>query len=132
VYNVSARIRYSSVSIEMGWTPGVRFLGGARDFSLLHSVQTGSRAHPVSYPVGTGALSSEVNRPGRETHHSPPSGAEVKNGGAIPPLPIRLHGVVLNYTGTTLPLPYNVSARCENSERTDHYPNGGRLHACRH
>jgi hypothetical protein len=27
-----------------------------------------------------------VKRPGHETDHSPPSGAEVKNGGAIPPL----------------------------------------------
>jgi hypothetical protein len=26
-------------------------------FSLLHSVQTGSGAHPASYPTGTGALS---------------------------------------------------------------------------
>jgi hypothetical protein len=27
---------------------------GARDFSLLHRIQTGSGAHPASYPVGTG------------------------------------------------------------------------------
>jgi hypothetical protein len=32
---------------------GVRVPVGAR-FSLLHVVQTGSGAHPVSYPVGTG------------------------------------------------------------------------------
>jgi hypothetical protein len=25
-----------------------------QDFSLLHSVQTGSGAHPASYPMGTG------------------------------------------------------------------------------
>jgi hypothetical protein len=35
------------------WTAGVRFLAGARDFSLLHSVQTGSGAHPASCPMGT-------------------------------------------------------------------------------
>jgi hypothetical protein len=28
--------------------------GRSRDFSLLHSVQTGSGAHPASYPRGTG------------------------------------------------------------------------------
>jgi hypothetical protein len=28
-----------------------------------------------------------VKRPEREADHSPPSSAEVKNGGAIPPLP---------------------------------------------
>jgi hypothetical protein len=32
----------------------VRFLAGARDLYLLHSVQTGSGAHPASYPMGTG------------------------------------------------------------------------------
>jgi hypothetical protein len=33
---------------------------------------------------------------GHEVHHSPPSTAKVKNGGTIPPLPIGLHGIVLN------------------------------------
>jgi hypothetical protein len=32
---------------------GVRFPMG-QEFSLLHFVQTGSRAHPASYPMGTG------------------------------------------------------------------------------
>jgi hypothetical protein len=41
--------------------------------------------HRVAYPVGTGALSSRVKRPGLETDHSP-SSAEVKNGGTVPPL----------------------------------------------
>jgi hypothetical protein len=51
-------------------------------FSLLHSVQTGSGAHPASYPMCTG-----VKRLGREADHLNPSSAEVKNGGAIPPFP---------------------------------------------
>jgi hypothetical protein len=38
----------------MGWTAGVRVLAEVRYFSLLHSVQTGSGALPVSYPMGTG------------------------------------------------------------------------------
>jgi hypothetical protein len=41
------------------------------------------------------ALSPGVKRLGH-AHRSPPSSSEVKNGGAIPPLPIHLHGVVLN------------------------------------
>jgi hypothetical protein len=67
-------------------------------------METGSRTHPASYPVGTGADFPEIKRPGREADHSPPSSAEVKNGGAIPPLPMRVHGRVLNHlsTGTTL------------------------------
>jgi hypothetical protein len=34
-----------------------------------------------------GAFSLWVKRPGSEADHSPPSSAEVKNGGVIPPLP---------------------------------------------
>jgi hypothetical protein len=43
-----------------------------------------------------GVLSSGIKRPGREADHCPPFNAEVKNDGAIPPLPIRLYGVMLN------------------------------------
>jgi hypothetical protein len=32
----------------------VRFLAGAKYFSLLYSVRTGSEAHPASYPMSTG------------------------------------------------------------------------------
>jgi hypothetical protein len=35
-----------------------------------------------------GALSPGVKRQGREADHSPPSSAGVKNGGAVPPLPL--------------------------------------------
>jgi hypothetical protein len=37
----------------MGWTAQVRF-PAAKDFCLLHSIQTSSGAHPVFYPMGTG------------------------------------------------------------------------------
>jgi hypothetical protein len=63
----------------------VSFLARARDFSLLHRGQTGSGAHSASYPMGTGGDSRGIKRPGREANHSP-SSAEVKNGGATPPL----------------------------------------------
>jgi hypothetical protein len=68
--------RDSSVGIEMGY----ELDGWGRfDFSLLHSVQTVSGAHPASYPTGTvgsflGGKSAE-----READHSPPSSAEAKN-----------------------------------------------------
>jgi hypothetical protein len=57
-----------------------------RDFSLLHSVQTGSGAPPAYYTVGVGRFFPGVKLLGREAEHSPPSRAEVKNGGVIPPL----------------------------------------------
>jgi hypothetical protein len=58
----------------------------ARDFSLLHRVQTGSRAHLASYTMGTGVLSPGIKRQVRDINHSPPSSAEVKNCGSITPL----------------------------------------------
>jgi hypothetical protein len=80
-----------------GYTAGVRFPTGARDFSLVHSVQTGSATPSALYIMGTGgSLSVSVKRPGREADQSLPSSTEIKNGRAIPPLPIRVHGVVLN------------------------------------
>jgi hypothetical protein len=62
----------------MGWTARIRFPVGAKDISLLHSVQTGPGIHPDSNPRG-------LKWPGCEADHSPPSIAEVKNDGAIPP-----------------------------------------------
>jgi hypothetical protein len=56
---------------------------------LHHSIQTASGSHPISYPMGTGgAVSIRVKQFGREAGHSLQSIAEVKNGGAIPPLPL--------------------------------------------
>jgi hypothetical protein len=46
--------------------------------------------------MGTGAISNGVKRRGREADHSHPSSAEVKNGGAVTPLPHSPHGIVLN------------------------------------
>jgi hypothetical protein len=57
-----------------------------RDFHPLDSVHTGSGAYPASYPVSTAASFPGLERPECEAEHSP-SSVEVKNGGAIPPLP---------------------------------------------
>jgi hypothetical protein len=40
--------------------------------------------------MGIGSFSQKIKRPGREADYSPPSIAEVNNGGAIPPLPDNL------------------------------------------
>jgi hypothetical protein len=48
----------------------------------MHNIQTGSGAQLTSYSIDT-----EVSFPWSEFNHSPPSSAEVKNGGAVPPLP---------------------------------------------
>jgi hypothetical protein len=85
---------YSS-GLRAGWSE-VRVPAVAGNFSLHHRVQNGSEALPSSYPMGTGALSLGVKRPGREANHSPPSSAEVKNAWSCTSTPpICLHGVVL-------------------------------------
>jgi hypothetical protein len=43
-----------------------------------------------------GVISPGEKRPGLEADNSPPSCTTVKNGGVIPPFPVRHHGVVLN------------------------------------
>jgi hypothetical protein len=52
---------------------GIRYPAGAKDFSSILCVQTGSGAHPASYPMGTG----DKARPGRDADHSSPYSAEV-------------------------------------------------------
>jgi hypothetical protein len=50
------------------------------EFPLLHVAQPGSGAHPPSYSIGTGHSIPGVKcGEGRETEHSPPTSAEIKN-----------------------------------------------------
>jgi hypothetical protein len=58
--------------------------GRGKIFFILHIVHTGSGTHPASYPMST---VEGVKRPASAADHSPPSGAKVKNGKAISPLP---------------------------------------------
>jgi hypothetical protein len=82
---VLTRSRISSGSIVSDYglndrAIGVRSPAGAKDFSSIFCVQTGSGAHPVSCPMGTGGpIPRGKARPGRDTDHSSPSSAEVEN-----------------------------------------------------
>jgi hypothetical protein len=59
---------------------GVRSPAGAKDFSSILCVQTGSGAHPASCPmVPGGPFPGGKARPGRDADHSPQSSAEVGN-----------------------------------------------------
>jgi hypothetical protein len=72
----------SAVGIAIGYWLGDRGFGVrvpvGQEFSLLQIVKTGTGANPTSYPMGTGALSPRVKRPGREADYSFPASAEVK------------------------------------------------------
>jgi hypothetical protein len=71
----------------MGWMARVLFSVGARDFSLLQDVQTGSGPHNLLCNGYHGLFSGRVTWPNPEADHSPPSSAEIKNGGdALSPL----------------------------------------------
>jgi hypothetical protein len=71
---------------ECHWMALVQFLP-VQDFSLLHTVQTtlGPTQPPIQWVLG--ALSPGIKQRGCEANQSHPSSAEVKKGGAIPPLP---------------------------------------------
>jgi hypothetical protein len=67
---------------------GLRARRPWQEICLFSTVsKTGSGLYSASCPVGTGCSLPGVKRPGREAGHSPLSRTEVKNGGAIPPLP---------------------------------------------
>jgi hypothetical protein len=73
----------------------VRSPKGAEDFSSSPCDQTGSEAHPASYPMGTGSpFPGGKAGSVRDGDHSPHLVAEVKNEQELYLLsPMRLHGV---------------------------------------
>jgi hypothetical protein len=79
----------SSVGIATGYRLGGR--GSIPDrgqiflFSTASKPAIGPTQPPTQYAAGD--PSPEIKRPGREAEHPPQSSVEVKNGGAIPPLP---------------------------------------------
>jgi hypothetical protein len=65
----------------------VRFFAGARDLSLLHSVQPDYGAHLFSHVMGTGGFLPKVKQLGHEADNSPIYRVKIKNAGAIRLLP---------------------------------------------
>jgi hypothetical protein len=64
----------------------VRSPAGCRGSFLVPSTQISSAVHPTSYPVCARDYSPGRKAVGHEADHSPPSSAEVQNGGGTPPL----------------------------------------------
>jgi hypothetical protein len=77
---------------------------------LPYSTASRPALGPTQAPIqwAPGALSSGVKRPRHESDHSPTSNAEVKNGGAILPLPhtSSCHSAYLIKHRDSLPLPF--------------------------
>jgi hypothetical protein len=86
----------SLVGTATGWMAEKMRLDSRRGqvlflFIIASILALGLIQHPILWAVGS--LAPVVERHGREVDHSPPSLTKVKNGGAIPLFPIRLHGV---------------------------------------
>jgi hypothetical protein len=71
------------------WAAQLGFLSQQKQEIFLYSTASRPALEPTHSPFQCvpGALSLGIKQPRREADHSPPSSAEVKNGGAIPPLP---------------------------------------------
>lgn len=78
----------SPIGIAKGYVLGGRGStpGKENKFSVLHSVETGFAAHPASYAMNTGAFPPGIKRLKVESDHSPPSSAEFKRDGVVPPI----------------------------------------------
>jgi hypothetical protein len=112
--------QWYSAGLWAGWL-GVRVPARAGNFSLHHSFQTGSGAHPTSYPM---AFSLGVKRQEREADHSPPSSAEVKNAwNCTSTTPIRLN--VVNAQGKIYL--YLMSISFWDTEKLKKYQTQGRV-----
>jgi hypothetical protein len=82
------RSRDSSVVIVTGY--GLHSRGSNPEKGkIFFSTRSIPVLRPTQSPIQLilGAISSGLKRPGREAHKSPPPSAEVKNDGAITPLP---------------------------------------------
>jgi hypothetical protein len=91
--------RGSSVGVVTGCGLDVQsYIPGS--IGKIFFLSTGPRPvlGPTQPPIQwvPGVLSPGVKRQRREADWSAPSSAEVRNGGAVLPLPIRLHGIVRN------------------------------------
>jgi hypothetical protein len=98
-----------------GWTTeGSEFESGwGQAFPLLHIVQTGSGVNPTSYPMGTGGSFpwGQSGRGVKLNAHLQPVLRSRKRG-SIHPLPLRLHGEMLNQLSTvTLTTRHPLSAK---------------------
>jgi hypothetical protein len=72
--------------LRAGWS---EFHRRQRKELFLYSTESRPALKPTQPPIKwvPGAISSGAKQPGSETDHSLPSSADVKNGGAILPLP---------------------------------------------
>jgi hypothetical protein len=80
----------SSVGVAEAYGLGARVLFSAmQDFLYFVASISALGSNHAAIQWVPRAISRGVKNPGREADHSPPSSAEVNNGGALPSLPLR-------------------------------------------
>jgi len=95
VFSVIQNTSSGKPCLVLLWIAGIEFPVGVGTYLFAKSRPgLGPTQSPIQWVQGV--LSLEVKRPGRKADDSPPSSAEVKKHGAIPPFPLRLHGIVLS------------------------------------
>jgi hypothetical protein len=98
---------------------GVRSPAGAKDFSFILCVQTGSGAHPASCTMGTGGpFHGGKARPGRDADHSPhlvPRSWMSRSYTCSPP------SASMAYSGTALLYYYYVRRTLRDIQRSSHF-----------
>jgi hypothetical protein len=93
-------IKFSIDIMPLGYGLDGRVSNLGRGKIYLFSTSSRSALGPTQPPIQwvPGAISPGVKRPGREADHSFTSGAEIKNDGAIPPLPHTSSWLTGNFT----------------------------------
>jgi hypothetical protein len=84
------------IAMDYRWKPRVRPMAEARNYSLLHCVQTVTAACPTPCLMSKGAPSTLGKRLWSKADHSTPYSNDVKNGRVITYFPVSLHGMALN------------------------------------
>jgi hypothetical protein len=77
-WSIQVGSRDRAVDIATGYGLDNRGFGGVKNFLPLHTLQTGSEAHPPPIQWVPGALSPGVNQLRREASYSSPISVEVK------------------------------------------------------
>jgi hypothetical protein len=89
--SISYGNRDGSLGITIGYALDGRssISGRGKRFDSIPQRQDRLWGHPASYPTSTRGLSRWLKRSESEADNSPPSSPDVKNCGAVPPLPHR-------------------------------------------
>ena len=95
--------RGDSEKLQGGRPRDRHFIAGRGKKPILQRVLTGCSTHTVFCPMGNGALSRRLRRPGPEADHFLPSSSKVNNDESY--FSLSLSNVLMSWTVVTVPRP---------------------------